>query len=170
MRNALLTLCCLLLLACASKRASSDVTWNTAPGAPLTLRSEIRSSDVFISRRGGRCTFNCPDYELILFGDGRVVFRGERDTLARGLRRGQVPAERFIELRQQLIDSRLFEAPPPPQSICADAPYVLIQARFDGQLHERSLSTCDAAYAVVIPALARAAHAEPWIRGREERF
>jgi hypothetical protein len=169
MRSALLILCCLTLLACAGDRASSHVTWNTAPGAPLTLRSEIRASDVFIARRGGHCTFRCPAYELILFGDGRVVFRGEEHTLAKGLRRGQVPSERFGELRQQLIDSRFFDAPP-PQSICLDAPYVLIQARFDGQLHERVLSSCDPEYDVVIPALARAANAGRWIRGSEERF
>ncbi len=70
---------------------------------------------------------------------------------------------------RKLIESRFFEAPP-PLGICADAPNVLIQARFDGTLHERELNQCEPDYATMVRDLAVAANAGERITGSENRF
>jgi hypothetical protein len=63
----------------------------------------------FIGISGGACNGTCPVYELYLFDDGRVVFRGRKDTTKTGTWKKQVAPEVYAELLAMFIKTKVLD-------------------------------------------------------------
>lgn len=63
----------------------------------------------FIGISGGSCSGTCPVYELYVFDDGRVVFRGRKDTTRTGTWKKQVSPEAYRELLAMLIKTGVLD-------------------------------------------------------------
>lgn len=100
------------------------------------------AGEIYVARRGGGCLGNCPDYNLYIFDDGRVVFQGIANTAVAGIRRKRVEPKRFETLRRALVRTDLFHAPESTECI-TDQPAVWIEADFgDGRMTRMVDSGC----------------------------
>lgn len=91
--------------------------------------SLTESDQIYIARRGGECLGNCPTYDIYLFDDGRVVFRGVAHTAIVGTRTKKIAPEQFERIRHALFSTNLFQAPEATDCI-TDQPTVKIEADF----------------------------------------
>ncbi len=80
-----------------------------AAGSPFGGIPPWTPGEKFIGISGGACAGTCPVYELYLFDDGRVVFRGRKDTSKSGSWKKQVPREVYAELLAMFIKTRVLD-------------------------------------------------------------
>src|SRR5688572_4285486 len=81
-----------------------------AAGAPYGGIPPWNPGDEFIGISGGSCNGTCPVYELYLFDDGRVVFRGRKDTSKTGVWKKQLSAEVYGELLTMFVKTKVLDA------------------------------------------------------------
>jgi Domain of unknown function (DUF6438) len=81
-----------------------------ASGAPYGGVPLWNPGDKFIGVSGGTCNGTCPVYELYVFGDGRVVFNGRKDTSKVGVWRKQVAPEIYTELLSTIVKTRVLDS------------------------------------------------------------
>jgi hypothetical protein len=75
------------------------------PSEPLPWGAEG-----YVSLRGGQCLGPCPGYDVFIFSDGHVIFRGYFHTVMKGTRVTRIPKARYAELLQTLEEKRFFDA------------------------------------------------------------
>jgi hypothetical protein len=86
-------------------KAADDAAEAKVEGPPASYAL----SDVEISLRRTACFGRCPIYEVTLFGDGRVVFKGERFVRVEGEAEGSVEQEQIVELLNALYQNYFFD-------------------------------------------------------------
>lgn len=80
-----------------------------AAGSPFGGIPPWSPGETFIGISSGSCSGTCPVYELYLFSDGRVVFRGRKDTSKVGKWTKQVPPETYGELLATIVRTRVLD-------------------------------------------------------------
>jgi len=103
-------------------------------------RPLVKPGDVYIARRGGACLGSCPDYDVYIFKDGRVAFRGNRFTAADGLRTKRIRRDQFQKLQAAIQESNFFSAPEPTECL-TDQPAVSIEVNFGEGVRQRSVDS-----------------------------
>ena len=137
------------------------------PDYSKTRPSLVQPGDVYILRSGGYCLGTCPAYDVAIFSDGQVVYRGLDNTAALGIRQGRITRNRFHALLKHMESSGFFEFPAGTECL-TDFPTVRIEAVIDGVRRERTVdSGCHSEREALWPtveAITRTAGVGRWAR------
>ena len=113
MRSRILSLATLWLTALAvtgTAFADKPVEKPYAASAPFGGIPLWEPGDKFVGISSGSCTGSCPQYELYVFEDGRVVFSGRKDTAKAGLWKKQVTPAAYAELVATIVRTGVLDA------------------------------------------------------------
>lgn len=80
-----------------------------AAGSPFGGIPPWTPGQDFVGISGGSCRGNCPVYELYVFSDGRVLFRGRKDTGKVGTWTKQVSPEIYGDLVATIVRNRVLD-------------------------------------------------------------
>ena len=80
-----------------------------AAGSPSGGIPQWSPGDKFVAIAGGACSGTCPVYELYVFDDGRVIFRGKKFTGKEGVWKKQVDKQAYGELLTQVVRSGVLD-------------------------------------------------------------
>jgi len=139
----------------------------TAAGDHSSRPPLVTAGETYIARIGGTCLGPCPDYEVYLFNDGRVIYRGNSHTTVSGIKRKNIPKERFEKLKSAIESSDLFQRPEAKDCL-TDSPTVWIEADLGKGIRRRlvdfgCLSDRNTMWAVV-ELMDEIAGAQEWIQ------
>jgi hypothetical protein len=95
---------------------------------------------VYIARSGGACLGSCPTYDVYVFSDGRVIFRGNGFTAAIGLRTKRIRPAQFQTLRMALEESHFFSAAGGGECV-TDQPEVRIEMSLGEGIQSRAVDS-----------------------------
>jgi len=71
----------------------------------------LEQQEKLVSLKKGGCFGRCPIYELTVYTNGKITYRGERYTQMLGLWESQLDNERMQNLRNQLKKTNLWQYP-----------------------------------------------------------
>ena len=80
-----------------------------AAGSPSGGIPAWNPGEKFVAIAGGACSGTCPVYELYVFDDGRVIFRGKKFTGKEGVWKKQVDKQAYGELLTQVVRSGVLD-------------------------------------------------------------
>src|SRR5690242_62731 len=95
------------LLFATLAQADKPVEKPYAASAPFGGIPLWEPGDKFVGISGGSCSGSCPQYELYVFDDGRVVFSGRKDTAKTGIWKKQVAPEAYAELLAMIVRTKV---------------------------------------------------------------
>jgi uncharacterized protein DUF6438 len=97
------------LLFTGAALADKPVEKPYAAGAPFGGIPLWEPGDKFVGISSGSCSGSCPQYELYVFEDGRVVFSGRKDTAKTGLWKKQVSPGAYAELLATIVRTKVLD-------------------------------------------------------------
>src|SRR5262245_24760934 len=74
-----------------------------AAGSPSGGIPLWNPGEKFVAIAGGACAGTCPEYELYVFDDGRVIFRGKKNTGKLGVAKKQVDRQAYGEVLATVV-------------------------------------------------------------------
>ncbi|MBU6367439.1 MAG: hypothetical protein KJT01_14595 [Gemmatimonadetes bacterium] len=136
--------------------------------------------ELLVQLERGPCFGRCPEYEVGLFSDGRVQYRGGANSAVQGERTAQVPAAEVRRLHDALLaagaalaDSAYTVGHPQCTAYYTDLPSVVLTVRTPGGLRRIVHDTgCQGAppYLSTFPSrIDSLAGTAPWVRGPSEK-
>lgn len=125
-------------------------------------------SKVHISLERGGCFGSCPSYRVDIYGDGRVVYRGDAYVDVVGEHSYRVPTEEVAALVKSLAAKDIWSLRPVYRAPITDNPVRILTMNMDGQTHRLEeyvgqmvgMPPAVSAFEVEID---KVAHSETWI-------
>jgi hypothetical protein len=99
----------LSLLFAGAALADKPVDKPYAASAPFGGIPLWEPGDKFVGISSGSCSGTCPQYELYVFDDGRVVFSGRKDTARTGIWKKQVSPDAYAELVTMIVRTKVLD-------------------------------------------------------------
>jgi hypothetical protein len=113
---------------------SESIAEEEIPERHLTL-PDVALDQVHITLSRSSCFGTCPSYKVDIYGDGRVVYRGESSVDVMGEHRYTVPASDVAKLVESLRAKDLWSLRPAYRSTITDNPTFELTIAMDGQVH-----------------------------------